>query len=159
MTAMVKICWDSCVIIDLLQQSPGRIDVLSHIVSEARKDKVSIVVSSLAIAEVFKCDTSEESDRIDAFFLEPFVHVRNVDRLIASKAARIARNNGIKPPDAIHVATALDARCQELHTYDGSGPNRRRKHLLTHDGSIDGLRIVVPDYLDDELPLMAGLND
>ena len=157
MTATSRICWDSCVIIELLQQTPGRIEVLREIVSSARNQKISLVVSALAIAEVNKCDNADEKKAIDAFFAEPFVHVRNVDRLIATKAAELSKNFGIKPPDAIHVATAIDRKCKELQTYDGCGVVRRRKHLLSHDKEFDGLRIVEPSS-GDELPLLKAME-
>ena len=42
-----------------------------------------------------------------------------VDREIAKLASKLCReNDGLKPPDAVHIATALTAKVSEIHTYD-----------------------------------------
>ena len=146
MTATVRLCWDSCVIIDLLQQTPDRYPVLRAILADAEEGHTAIVVSALARAELVKEEGPCTHDAIDRFFSSDCVHIRNVDRFIATHAASIAERHGIKPPDAIHVATAIRHRCRSLQTYDGSGSKPRKHHLLIHDKKIGSpaLRIELP---------------
>lgn len=141
MTPTTRVCWDSCVIIDYIQKTDGRYDILREIVDQARSGEVVLVVSALACAEVYKIDkdkplSADDERKIKDFFENEYVSVRNVTRFIGMHAAKIAREHGLPPPDAIHVATALKYKCSVLHTYDGCGVRKKRKHLLKHDREI-----------------------
>lgn len=46
------------------------------------------------------------------------LHVYDVDRTLAERARDVVWNYGVKPKDAIHVATALDAQVDQLDTFD-----------------------------------------
>ncbi len=46
------------------------------------------------------------------------VRVRNVTRSISESAQSLVWDQGIKPKDAIHVATALEAKVPILETFD-----------------------------------------
>jgi hypothetical protein len=68
----------------------------------------------------------------------------NLDRLSGEKARDLmqAGYSGLKPLDAIHLASAIIANAEELHTFDGD--------LLRLSGMIDKsdgtkLKIVKPD--------------
>ncbi|MCH7750719.1 MAG: PIN domain-containing protein, partial [Planctomycetes bacterium] len=63
------------------------------------------------------------------FFDNDYIHLIRVDRKLATEAAKIARAHRVKPPDAIHLATALLRDCQIIHTYDD-------KKLLKLDGKV-----------------------
>ena len=80
--------------------------------------------------------------KIRDFFENDYIVIRNVDRLIAEKAGDIVRTHPIKPPDAIHIATALSSKCECLHTYD--------KKLLHLDGKVGWptLSIKLPSHPD-----------
>jgi len=118
--------WDSCVFLSAIQQTAGRYATLKAILDSAAADKIVIVTSALTIAEVVKmdCDSvnptriAEDVAKIRQFFENDYLAVKNVDRLIAEQAGDIVRQHGIKPPDAIHVATALSSKCACLETYD-----------------------------------------
>jgi len=135
--------WDSCCFIDLLQKTPGRIDELEAIRKTAEQGKAVIATSSLTLAEVVKTDSGGVSDQDEALiaklFSEPYIKVRLLDRPTATEARSVHRSLGLKPPDCIHVATAVLANATELHTYDD-------KRLLKKDGQYGnpGLRIVRP---------------
>jgi hypothetical protein len=62
---------------------------------------------------------------------------------------------GLKPPDAIHVATAALSGVEEMHTFDGA--------LLALNGEIDKsvgtkLKICKPDPGGPPAPLLEGLK-
>jgi len=141
MTPTARIYWDSCVIIDYIQKKAGRIATLQEIIDEARAGDIQLVSSALSRAEVYKLDkedplSSQEEKHIDSFFENTYIHIRDLDRFVAKHAADIARTHSLLPPDAIHIATAIKYKCTALQTYDGSGRRSRRKHLLTHNGTI-----------------------
>ncbi len=136
-----KIYWDSVVFIDLIEETPGRIYKLKPVIERAMKQEVVIVTSALTMVEVVKLTNlnllDEDAERrVTEFFENAYINVRNVDRFVAEAARPIVRKHGIKPPDAIHVATAILSKVDVLHTFD--------QPLLRHNGKVDGLRIEEP---------------
>src|SRR5262249_2514454 len=120
-----RVYWDSCVFIDRLQRSPDKIVVLEELTDAARAAKLIIVASTLCIAETVKIGTGDagsksQSESIFKFFENPWIELVQVDFEIAKLAHEISRDYGVKPADAIHVATAIKAKVEVLHTYDGS---------------------------------------
>ena len=116
--------WDSCVFIDALRKTPGRWEHIRYLEDDARSGGSYIYTSTLTIAEVVRCkddETFTDAERrlIANYFTHSFVKIIPVDRIVARAAADIVRVHRLKPPDAIHVATALRAKCAVLYTYDG----------------------------------------
>jgi predicted nucleic acid-binding protein len=136
-----KIYWDSVVFIDLIEETPGRISRLQSVIERAMKQEVVIVTCALTMVEVVKLKNlnllDEDAERrVTEFFENAYISVRNVDRFVAEAARPIVRKDGIKPPDAIHVATAILSKVEVLHTFD--------QPLLKQNGKVDGLRIEEP---------------
>jgi predicted nucleic acid-binding protein len=129
------IYWDSCVFIDLIEKTPARYPVLEEIVASAERGEVRIVTSAIALAEVSRLNNLSgvlpewKEKLIVQFFENDYIALRAVDRAIAEIARPIIRGHGLKTADAIHIATALQAKVQVLHTYDG-------QHLLPLDEKI-----------------------
>jgi len=137
---MIKLYWDSCVFISRIQGDPDRIEVLEYWTDEAASGRAQIFTSTMAIAEVtyLNRDCTEEEmaadvQAINDYFRNDYITVVNVTTRIAEDAAAISRIYGTKPPDAIHLATALFAECETVHTYD-------KKRMLSLDGKIAPLR-------------------
>lgn len=133
------IYWDSCVFIDGLRQTPVRWPHIQTLEHQAKGGALVIYTSALAIAEVVKTKESGEltdSERhlINAYFRHKFVRVIPVDRIVAKMAAEIVRNHELKPPDAIHVASAIRTKCVVMYTYDGLGGDPDK--LLGKSGQI-----------------------
>jgi predicted nucleic acid-binding protein len=138
--------WDSCIFIDALQQTPEWKDVLKALAEAARAGRFQILTSTLTLCEVIhaeRLDDNADEKTIAELFQNPYITVRVLDRHIASDARRIAREHGLKPPDAVHVATALRAGVSVLHTRDGL---TKKRGLLKKNGQIGSppLRIEVP---------------
>jgi len=134
-----RVYWDSCVFISCIEQTPGRFPILKTIIRDAQAGSLVLVASTLVIAEVVKLNGSTESEqqqakRIRDFFENDYIEVRTVDRLTAELAVKISREHGLKPPDAIHVATAILHECDCLQTYDGETGGAGK--LLAFDGKI-----------------------
>lgn len=132
---MIRIYWDACTFISRIQGDVGRIADLEFITDEAAAGKVQIVTSALSIAEACHirrdCSADEKLRDIEAigkFFDNDYIHVIQLTRKIATEAAKIAVQQGLKPPDAIHLATAIGSNCQIVHTYDDK--------LLKRDGQV-----------------------
>jgi predicted nucleic acid-binding protein len=49
-----KLYWDSVVFIDLIEQTPGRIDKIRPIIESAMQDQLVIVTSAFTMTEVVK---------------------------------------------------------------------------------------------------------
>jgi predicted nucleic acid-binding protein len=59
-----------------------------------------------------------KANLVRRFFRRSYMRVRNVTRAVSESAQDLVWSKGIKPKDAIHVATALDARVMALETFD-----------------------------------------
>jgi len=119
-----RVYWDSCVFIDLLQRTPGRIEILQEYAMKAEKGELEIVTSAFALVEVAKLPNlglsdSEIEQKIVGFFDNPYIILRAVDRRVSTKAREIMRAVKMKGKDAVHVASAALSDVSVLHTYDG----------------------------------------
>lgn len=107
-----------------------------------REGVVEIVVSAIALVEVLARNRTSGIDdqKVRDFFDNDYILLVNVDKHLGDFARRLmfAGHGGLKPPDAIHVATACVANVDEFHTFDD--------RLLALDGVIDrldGTRLVI----------------
>jgi predicted nucleic acid-binding protein len=120
--------WDAVVFLDLggNYNPPEDADYIARLKamwSESEKGLFQIVTSALTIAEVLwlrnQPRPSPAAEKlIRSFFESPNVLLVDVTRVVA-EAARDLVWQGLRPKDAIHVASALDARCDVLYTRDG----------------------------------------
>jgi predicted nucleic acid-binding protein len=147
-----RIYWDSCAYIDYLEGSHRLAEPMELIMEDWGKGLVTIVTSALTIAEVLyvrcsdqprRADRSREKD-IEALFNPPTgprLLLVELSRLTALKARDLVWNTGIYPKDAIHIASALEAHCEVMHTTDG--PLRSKSGLV---GGSPALRIEEPSW-------------
>jgi predicted nucleic acid-binding protein len=151
---MTRFYWDSCTFISRIQGDARRIVNLEFLTDEAAAGRVQLVTSALTIAEVshLRRDCTDEEmvrdvEQIGRFFDNDYIHVIQLTRRIATEAAKISLRYKIKPPDAIHLATAIASNCQVVHTYD--------EVLLRHDAKVGAppLTITTPP------PAQKGLFD
>ena len=130
-----RVCWDACAWIAFIQKEKtpdetGRIEnrygMCRSVIdlAEGKDRKVEIVISGLCLGEVcrhpdIKSGAAREfPDYMDAdhIILVP------VDRQVGTKARELmmAGHARLRPADAVHVATALIANADELHTFDSA---------------------------------------
>ncbi len=129
------------------------------VIAEASRDKIEILTSTLSLVEVCKDSkvrTSKE-DQIGAYFENDYILLMNLDRVVGEHARQLMTSGhaGLKPQDAVHVASAVLGQASELHTFDVK--------LLKLDGEVvrlDGgkLRICTPDVGDAPPPLLSGMK-
>ena len=61
-----------------------------------------------------------ESDELTIirFFEQPYLIIHDVTRAVAEQARGLSRRYGLKPPDAVHLATALLANADFFETWN-----------------------------------------
>lgn len=157
-----RLYWDACAWIAFIQkekvelpsgQVEDRESMRRSVLIAAKAGKVEIATSTLSLAEVYKDPTSasEAASRFHEFLKLEYVLLVTLDRAVGEKARELMQGgySGLKPPDAIHIATAIVANAREMQTFD--------RKLLDLDGLLamaDGskLKICKPDP-EDSLPL------
>jgi predicted nucleic acid-binding protein len=122
------------------------------VLTAAEDGKVKIVTSALTIAEVLALRGRQKipaSDRakVEAFFRSDYIVVRNITRRIAEDARAYVWDYGVKPKDALHVATAIDAGLDLLNTFD--------RPLINKSGRFGNpvLVIAIPKWEEPKLPM------
>jgi predicted nucleic acid-binding protein len=163
-----RIYWDACAWIALIQKErirdasgavvEDREQMCRTVIEAAKKGSFEIATSALSYAEVCK-DTNvrgKDEDQIASFFEHDFILPVALDRLIGehSRALMLKGFSGLKPPDAIHVATAAFVSADEMHTFDSK--------LLSLSGLIDKrdstkLKICKPDVGGAPGPLLQQM--
>ncbi|MGD0141002.1 MAG: type II toxin-antitoxin system VapC family toxin, partial [Tepidisphaeraceae bacterium] len=121
-----RVYWDSCIFIHAFKRTPSHWETIVAIEKQAKSGELDIFVSALVIAEVVNSKAHGKMNDADVraigrYFRNKYIKVVPVDRPVASSAADIVRNHDLKPPDAVHVATAIRTQCQVFYTYDGEG--------------------------------------
>ena len=159
-----RVYWDASVWIALIQRekipvgASDRDTLCRMVIAEAKKNKIEILTSTLSLAEV--CKSAEiratKEDQLGAFFENDYILLMNLDRLVGEHARQLMKTGhaGLKPPDAIHVASAVLGQASEMHTFDDK--------LLKLDGEIvrlygGKLRICPPNIGEVPLPLLDPL--
>ncbi len=117
------IYWDSDTFLGWLQNEAGKAEVCEGTIKRAEAGEVLIVTSALTITEVLWLRGAPKVSRDKAeilrrFFRRSFIRVRNVTRSVAESAQELVWDHNIRPKDALHVATALDAKASILETFD-----------------------------------------
>ena len=134
------IYWDSNAFLGWFQEEPGKVELCEGTLGRAGDGAVLIITSALTIAEVLWLRNAppipkQKAELVRKFFRRSYIRVRNVTRIVSESAQDLVWDNGIRPKDAIHVATALDAKVVALETFD--------EPLIKKSGSV-GLLIRKP---------------
>jgi predicted nucleic acid-binding protein len=161
-----RISWDSCTWIALIQKEkiPGedgkvedRYALARSVIDLADEGKIEIATSGLCLAEVCKNppDAKSADDKIAPFFEHAYILIVAVDTEVGTTARRLmmAKHPGLKPPDAIHLATAIVADVDEMHTFDVKLLALDEK-LVKKDGT--ALKICKPAHGGKPLPLLEA---
>ena len=106
--------WDSSVVIGYLAGYPEMAEDCRLIIEQAERGELEILVSAMATIEVAYLAGSDDEDselRIREFFSRDYIVPVTIDVRVASVARDLVRRHRIapnlKPPDAVHLATAI----------------------------------------------------
>ena len=116
--------WDTCNWISLIAEDEvERANICQQILEDAAAGNTVVITSALTLAEVVKRKGEPvlpESDELTIirFFEQPYLLIHDVTRVVAEQARRLSRTYGLKPPDAIHLATALLANADVFETWN-----------------------------------------
>jgi len=150
--------WDAAVFLSYINGEAERLPVIDSLLDSSRHGDLDIITSSLSIVEVAFTEMEKQGHEldpdaeraIDALFHDrEAVTIVEFHQLIAREARRLMRRaltdgRSLKPPDAIHLATAIQQKVTAVHTYD------ERVHGY---GDITGLDIEFPAIPTPRLPL------
>jgi predicted nucleic acid-binding protein len=117
--------WDSDCFLAWLQNEAGKADACREILEAADEGKILLVTSALTLAEVLylrgrRPISKSRKEIVVDFFRNDYIAVRNVTRQVAELARELVWDQSIKPKDAVHVATVLEARLSLLNAFDES---------------------------------------
>jgi predicted nucleic acid-binding protein len=163
-----RVYWDACVWLALILRekiplSGGGVEdretMCRMVIEAAKKGSLEILTSTFCLVEVCKvpADKKATSDKVADFFENDYILLTNVDRMVAERARELmARHPGLKPPDAVHVATAaVSPGVEEMHSFDD--------RLLALNGAVDKadgtkLKICKPDAGAPPAPLLEAIH-
>lgn len=127
--------WDSCVFLDFISATPGRVGDIQSLLEAAERADLEIVTSTFTVAEVAYAHAERQSgvldpsveQKIDALWLDGGpVRLVEFTQLTAERARNIMRQAlangwaGLSAKDAVHLATAQPLGVDEVHTYDNT---------------------------------------
>lgn len=144
MARLIRVYWDACAWIAYVNQEKSietaggapenRFAMCSEVLRLAQDKKLEIATSAFTLAEVCKNPEVKDSplDNLASFFEKSYILIVPVDMAIGRRAQAMQTSGlvNLKPPDAIHLASAQRAAVSELHTFDGK--------ILGLDGKIAG---------------------
>ena len=128
------------------------------VLNDATKGAAEILTSALSLSEVSRPSSKPDgvaasTDDLAAFFQNDFIVVVMLDRQIGELARALMQRGyaGLKPLDAVHLASALIANIDEMHTFDDKLV-RLSERIVKRDGK--PLKICKPSMGGDPLPLL-----
>jgi predicted nucleic acid-binding protein len=144
--------WDSDCFLGWLQAEPDKETSCGEVLQAAEDGKALIVTSALTIAEVLALRNASpipatERARVEEFFRNDYIVVRNITRRVAEMARGYVWDHGVEPKDALHVATAIDASLELLNTFER--PLRKKSGLLGNPRLV----IEIPRWNEPKLPM------
>jgi len=121
-----RVYWDSAAFIAYLQDEDGRVDKCVDVLDAAEREEILICTSALTLAEVVRGRNlplipASGAQQVSDLFAMPFLEVFGLDRVLAEQARSLCWKYGTRlhGNDAIHVATANEARVTEFHSFNG----------------------------------------
>ncbi len=133
-----RVYWDSCVYLDFLRGGHPNQAHMRAVLRDWEAGNVTLVTSTLTITEVLFVrnlqpaawlNASQRADLIDLFKPsgERNLTLGELTRPIVEAARDLCWDQLIRPKDAVHVASAIAAECEVLHTHDANLQKRSRQ--------------------------------
>ena len=134
----IKYYWDSCVFLAHLKKEtdkhPKSIPIIAELMNLNKLGESTVVGSQVVRIEVLEFNLDAEQRASFGQFYSGKNQIWDVDSRVADLSREIrdfykrnpivmpnGNKRGIKTPDAIHLATAINHNVDEFHTLDGGG--------------------------------------
>lgn len=130
---------DSSVYIAAIKGEEDRAETAQAILEEARKGTIQVVGSTFVIAEVIRAKgqpqplSEEDEEKIDAYVFHDFITWVEVDVTLALEARKLARAYGLRPGDAVHLASAIRGEADQVLRWDGKWPEGEYEGVVVCD--------------------------
>lgn len=142
----LRIYWDTCAWLALINEEEGRKPDVDAVYSLARSGQIELWSSTITVVEANRLESERHHTKpipegslavIDAILFQPFVKLVPVDIDIARRARRLVRETvGLRvKADAIHLASAMRWNIPTLHTYDNSDLTHLHGQMACDDGT------------------------
>ena len=132
-------CWPSSVITGM-----------NDVAREVTENRAILFTSTLTNTEILQGSLAKEQRaRLAALMQRTNVQQISADARITDRASAIrehynTRGDKIKTPDAIHLATAIIYKADEMQTMDGlSTRNNKKTNLLALNGNVAGYNLLI----------------
>ena len=114
--------WDSACFLAVMKGEPES-EQCQGVIQAAERGSIKIVTSTWTLTEVIKISekgpmTEEDDEQIRGFFERDYIALRDVTPETGYLARRLVWDQGYSTKDAVHVATALIAKCPVFDTFD-----------------------------------------
>lgn len=113
-----RVYLDTCIVIYLVEQATGYVEKIAAAIS--KQTDIEICISPLVQMEcmvgVFKLQSPELQLSYEEFFKKSIILDINSETF--QLAAKLRAQHGLKTPDALHLATAIQNECGQFWTND-----------------------------------------
>ena len=119
--------WDTCIFLAILKgekRAPGEMEGARAVITSVERGDAALLTSVITRAEILEGKIPASAiGMLDDWFKKPNVQRSDVTQSISDMAHDLRNkldleDRKLKVPDAIHLATALIYRADELHTFD-----------------------------------------
>lgn len=120
---MRRVYLDSCVVIYAVEGRDALRTVVRGKLLRTAQEPVGVVISDLTRLECRVWPKRRQNMTLlaqyDAFFMSPGMISAELSSRVFDLATDLRATHGLKTADALHLAAALSANCEELWTNDG----------------------------------------
>jgi predicted nucleic acid-binding protein len=145
--------WDTCIWIAWIMneaRSNREMDGVVEVVELVGKNQASIIVSDCISTEILTGKWPADGARK----FEDLFKRRNVKRVpispnittMTQQIREFYHNKGektVSPLDAVHLATAIVYKVDQMHTFDDGKKDKKSRSLLDLNGNVAGLPLVI----------------
>jgi len=115
--------WDSNAFLGLLNGEEDKVRLCDDVWVAGERGLLAVVTSTLTVAEVIYAKGASKLDPakrplVNAFFRAAHIVQKPLTRIIAELARDVVWDSGVRPKDAVHIATAAYFKIEEFHTFD-----------------------------------------
>jgi predicted nucleic acid-binding protein len=107
----------------LVEKNPAYLDRIQAIFQYVSKGRIQGITSSITLAEVLTMPLKmKQQQYVDAYrrmlLNTDNIKTQPVTTAVAERAAQLRASYGLRTPDALHIATAIEYRCDAFLTND-----------------------------------------